>query len=1740
MTEAEPHPRKYIRIPPQLVPRDPDGPLYSCVDSHLLNGQAAKSTPKIALSSSFANAIPTFVLHEEDLDDPMKFVETHKEAGKQFGAIKVVVPNELRSKIGAPSALNPDTFEFETTQLRSTTMKQEIQKRIQFVDDLFAFYRPKEVDKSEPSTEKPKPDQIPESLKEPETPAEPAKETTLEPPEPMKEETKPLEPLESLKALEPLSESTELAEQKMDSPQGPKLLESQAPDSSQLTSVQPNGELSLEPLSATPAVPTNLSSVSDLFTELPTLANRPIDLYLLYHCVINRGGFHKVDLWTSIGSEMGYTPEEITKWKNEMSSIYEKYLFPFEKSHFNSSNLHKRSLEGTHSYLAGSSKTFKRFTRSKIAKGLPLNLPSYIKVSPTTVSDEEEQKKIFKNPLSATSQVKQAFSSITGDYVDDEVVLARSFTNDQPRNLQQLMEKDYKVQQNIIKNNHQTFLESFEISTHGFEALFWSTISQNSLEPLAIEVAKQLSSFVHSPKFQRLTTHTNNDFALDVQKSMEAATNPWNLYNIAFAPNSLLGTLTDLDVTTQEIYHPTTNVNMTFGFENWRCEDHFLQLCDYLHYGASKLWHFIPESETDKFENLLDSLNHDENQVEIGLKEPKLATDALEAMLGPIASNADSSRYEHRSPPLENLIRKLQKKKSKRNQDYLVSREQLEKHSIKYHTALQGPGEFIIKYPKVYSCNLSSGLNVGAEVNIATVSWLDYALLAEKWLSSQHIIPAFLLFKMLTNFANLYDNGNGKVNFDSHFFPIAEKHLSNRVDSELVNRELVRKMLNHPKEIVADEKTSNINDWISDIDMSSAFPSKVVITAVELSLALTMSLQNFLDLGEQIMDNPELKAELHLYYTDDRLRAFCRSLSSYSIDYNEWMNAYREFFASSSEPNLRNIKALLVEGDKIMAAMSSSNSKLSQGGDAKKYFQALENLRNFVNRANDVVEECQLILNVKHQQRIRGGSNDDQDCEDYLSRLYLVLKLLPSLGFLSPETEQILELKVEIENFDRAARLLISKPKATVRDFEDLIDLGMSFGLVLPSLSLLKRLKERISWIATYETIVSGGDPFASKADHYTLEHLVEFAALGLKVLGTNDRQMLAMVHQIINSSKEYSSNVANIISVEYADEVDLQKLDSIINDLEARSRARNEDRLIASAETYKQLIELRNHSSMLEKFKEVLNGMNDGIAYQYQQAKHIQKQAESSGLKLKCTIIADSLSRCDEWISSLYQYLEKVEYPSAFHPETPNDVNVKLTLHSGVIKTLRKIYAKCKMSFDMESDDYLKCSSYQFFRGENKDQQLEQENATKLDTSVPENELPEPNEPNEPSKPAIYCLCREAEFGDMIECDACKEWYHTGCVNETENDMDDDFKYLCPMCAAVEGNLQNCTIKQARMLELEAFLISANGLKAVPPNELRILRDLVDLTQSLRDKFEQFLKTFERYEKNEKLGRLRFILRKMHGAPVLIEDVYAKVMDEVCKLQKEISPQINISAEPSITEQHLETVREQAGLLENEDKGNLVSLRDSIPAQMSLQNDISQPDESNSQIFSSLNTPNLATLVPNSVSESVASSQAVMDTELSSVGQTSEVFETNTKGYSNGKWTESKEFESPTPKLSSIKVNKGESQNQDPTSQDADLGNISAKKEVKTDEKLLKKEFPMSTENVQEAQNIISMNGTNAHDWNDVERNSHPESQHTLNNSPDTNKNTQDTFPATIENSIEQKMVDALAPVLGKETPIE
>ncbi|KAG7260840.1 hypothetical protein CRUP_000602 [Coryphaenoides rupestris] len=61
-----------------------------------------------------------------------------------------------------------------------------------------------------------------------------------------------------------------------------------------------------------------------------------------------------------------------------------------------------------------------------------------------------------------------------------------------------------------------------------------------------------------------------------------------------------------------------------------------------------------------------------------------------------------------------------------------------------------------------------------------------------------------------------------------------------------------------------------------------------------------------------------------------------------------------------------------------------------------------------------------------------------------------------------------------------------------------------------------------------------------------------------------------------------------------------------------------------------------------------------------------------------------------------------------------------------------------------------------------------------------------------------VYCVCRlpydVTQF--MIECDACKDWFHGSCVGVDEDDAPDIDIYHCPNC---EKNHGKSTLKKKK-----------------------------------------------------------------------------------------------------------------------------------------------------------------------------------------------------------------------------------------------------------------------------------------------------------------------------------------------------
>uniref|UniRef100_A0A8K9Y0W8 Uncharacterized protein n=1 Tax=Oncorhynchus mykiss TaxID=8022 RepID=A0A8K9Y0W8_ONCMY len=96
-----------------------------------------------------------------------------------------------------------------------------------------------------------------------------------------------------------------------------------------------------------------------------------------------------------------------------------------------------------------------------------------------------------------------------------------------------------------------------------------------------------------------------------------------------------------------------------------------------------------------------------------------------------------------------------------------------------------------------------------------------------------------------------------------------------------------------------------------------------------------------------------------------------------------------------------------------------------------------------------------------------------------------------------------------------------------------------------------------------------------------------------------------------------------------------------------------------------------------------------------------------------------------------------------------------------------------------------------------------------------------------------VYCICRlpydVTQF--MIECDACKDWFHGSCVGVDEDEAPDIDIYHCPNCEKTDGKstsksvclthlLQSCTCSPDIVVKLNGSQLTMDYLEEVGFNE--------------------------------------------------------------------------------------------------------------------------------------------------------------------------------------------------------------------------------------------------------------------------------------------------------------------------------
>ncbi|XP_028035905.1 uncharacterized protein LOC114247211 isoform X1 [Bombyx mandarina] len=168
----------------------------------------------------------------------------------------------------------------------------------------------------------------------------------------------------------------------------------------------------------------------------------------------------------------------------------------------------------------------------------------------------------------------------------------------------------------------------------------------------------------------------NDGYGFSKNKNDAFGKHPWNLKMLSQNPGNVLRSLGSvLGVTV-----PTLHLGMVFSTSCWHRDPHGLPWVEYMHTGPGKIWYGIPNDQSDNFRKAVETLCPTSCQN----KSIWLPSDI--AMIPP------------------SLLRE---------------------HNVSLSRVVQNPGEFIIVFPKAYSCSIATGFTISESVYFATNSWLE-------------------------------------------------------------------------------------------------------------------------------------------------------------------------------------------------------------------------------------------------------------------------------------------------------------------------------------------------------------------------------------------------------------------------------------------------------------------------------------------------------------------------------------------------------------------------------------------------------------------------------------------------------------------------------------------------------------------------------------------------------------------------------------------------------------------------------------------------------------------------------------------------------------------------------------------------------------------------------------------------------------------------------------------------------
>ncbi|XP_011052958.1 PREDICTED: lysine-specific demethylase lid [Acromyrmex echinatior] len=695
----------------------------------------------------------------------------------------------------------------------------------------------------------------------------------------------------------------------------------------------------------------------------------------------------------------------------------------------------------------------------------------------------------------------------------------------------------------------------------------------------------------------------------------------------------------------------------------------------------------------------------------------------------------------------------------------------------------QHAGEFVVTFPRAYHAGFNQGYNFAEAVNFAPADWLK---IGRDCITHYSNLRRFCVFS--------HDELVCKMSLDPDSLDIGVATATYHDMLQMVEDE--KKLRKNLLEWGVTEAEREAFELLPDDERQcEACKTTCFLSAVTCSChsSQLVCLRHFADL----CTCPPEKHTLRYRYTLDELPIMLQKLKLKAESFDSWVAKVREAMDPKNDKiELNELKELLNEAE---------NKKFPES-------ELLTALTTAVQDAEKCASVAQQLLNNK--QRTRTRQTVDTKYKLTVEELTLFYKEITNLCCELKESDGVKFILDQVLQFQKDAEELESKEDCDIEKLEKCIDFGDSICIELPQLVRLKQKLTQIQWLDEVKSLQD--DPKSVSREemikliekgmtippHVSVENtLSELHALTKAIdkweekakvfLNTKNRRTIAAVEEFIHEADKVEAYLPS-----------LDTLQDILN------KAKNWTKLFDDIRARENFPYYDTLDDLLRKGRNIPLHLND------------LPTLESTLLEAKTW--KERTARTFLRKNSHYTLME------ALSPRIGVGVQAMKTKKNKGDESIGAVCV-CDTKLDDSSDSANVVAAFK----------LAEQREMEAMRSLRERNLMKMKAEAEDSK---YCVCRRPRFGIMLQCELCKDWFHTNCVPlsktlyKGKSPGPKDMKFLCPCC------------QRSRRPRLETILALLVSLQKIPIRlpEGEALQCLTERAMNWQDRARKALSTDE------------------------------------------------------------------------------------------------------------------------------------------------------------------------------------------------------------------------------------------------------------------------------------------------------